>query len=80
MNLTTISKDDLLIKLKALQAQNTLLRNQITECGKDKAYINELEQKLSKDRQIMKEQRVRIAQLCKERKGLKKEIHILKYL
>jgi len=47
MNFVALSKEDLLVKLRILQAENKLLRNQVVECGKDKAYIIELELKLA---------------------------------
>lgn len=45
MERTMISKEDLLVRIAKLKAENALLRSQIVECGKDKAMISELEHK-----------------------------------
>jgi len=46
MERTIISKEDLLVRISKLRAENSLLRSQLVECGKDKALISELEFKV----------------------------------
>ena len=42
----SLSREDLVLKVVQLRAENTLLRKQIVEAGKDKAYIEELDNKI----------------------------------
>lgn len=44
--LTPITKEDLLVRLSKLKAENSLLRNQLVECGKVRSTVSELEHKL----------------------------------
>lgn len=46
MRLHSISKEDLLIKMKVLECENTLLRKGQLEKGKDESYISELQDKV----------------------------------
>ncbi|HTJ52551.1 MAG TPA: hypothetical protein VL443_23990 [Cyclobacteriaceae bacterium] len=46
MRLYSISKEDLLLKIKKLECENTLLRKNQVDKGKDEAYIEELKHKI----------------------------------
>lgn len=55
LRLNTINREDLLIKIKMLQAENTLLRKSQLELGKKESYIIELEERL-KNREVRESQ------------------------
>lgn len=67
--LTSISKEDLLLQISKLKAENTLLRKQSVEIGKLNAYIVELEEKLKKARVARKDAK----QLDKAKKKIRNQ-------